>query len=163
MATYHTGVISGQEAEKLYSYPTLAAQGTTDTTLYLAGNGTWASAAGVYEHPTIDATIGTPTTSQAPEFGEDVTISSYAFDSLGHFASLNNWTLTLPDYTATSIDAGLMSAQDKISLASFADRLASLEGLLTEQLTMNIDSDTGITFTRSNNTTALTIDIAGYY
>ncbi|MBR1580539.1 MAG: hypothetical protein IJ668_08595 [Selenomonadaceae bacterium] len=163
MANYHTGVISGQEAVKLYSYPTLPAEGTTDTSLFLAGNGTFTVP---FVHPTVTAAAGQPTVDQAPGFGGYFTVSQVSRDSLGHVADISNWNITIPSAEATTVQAGLMSAADKIAVnnaSSYEARIASLEALLSESLSVSVNGDGGLVFSRSNGTNAITVDYAGYY
>lgn len=167
MATYHSGIITGQEAEKLYSYPSLAAAGTSDTTLYLAGNGTWATVAAAFEHPTVNASlVGASFDNVTLGFGDNVTISQPTFDSLGHIDGLADWILTVPDDVATTTEAGLMSATDKIAvdgISSLQAQVASLAGLLSETLTASLDENGNLIFTRSNGASPITIALAGYY
>ena len=167
MATYHSGIITGQEAEKLYSYPLLPAAGTSDTTLYLAGNGTWVTAADAFEHSTVDASlVGAAFDNVTLGFGEGVTVSQPTFDSLGHIDGLADWVLTVSDDVATTTEAGLMSASDKIavdSIASLEAQVASLAGLLSETLTGSLDANGNLVFTRSNGSSPISIALAGYY
>lgn len=167
MATYHSGIITGIEAEKLYSYPTLPAAGTSDTSLYLAGNGTWATVSDDFEHPTISAELVDVTYDNVTVgFGDAVTISQASFDSLGHIDGFTDWTLTMPDDIATTTEAGLMSAADKIALDNVTSLTAlvdSLAGLLSETLTGSLDADGNLLFTRSNGSTPIKIELAGFY
>ena len=163
MADYHSGIISGQEAVKLYSYPTLPAYNTSDTSLFLAGNGTFVEPV---VHPTITAASGYPTVDQAPAFGGYFTVSQISRDSLGHVSDISNWNITIPSAEATSLQAGLMSAADKIvvnNASSYEARIASLEALMSESLSVSVNATGGLVFSRSNGTDAITIDYAGYY
>lgn len=105
----HNGLIPSDEADKLYSYPTLPA----DSSKVLRGNGTWGDA---YSHPTRTAITGKPAANQTPAFGGTATISQYAFDTNGHIASATDRTIKMPNSTASSTAAGLMSAADKSKL-----------------------------------------------
>ena len=105
----HNGLIPSDEADKLYSYPTLPA----DSSKVLRGNGTWGDA---YSHPTRTAVTGKPTANQTPAFGGTATVSQYAFDTNGHISSATDRTIKIPNSTASSSAAGLMSAADKSKL-----------------------------------------------
>ena len=114
-ATLHSGIIPGDEAKKLYSYPTLP----SDSDKLLLGDGTWGD---VYHHPTMTAVTGYPTANVAPNFGDKFRFMQISRDSLGHVSGMASRWVTIPSYTATDSKVGLMSTADKVKL----DGIASL-------------------------------------
>ena len=112
MAKHH-GLIPSDEADKLYSYPTLP----NDSSKMLLGDGTWGVAA---VHSTITAGSGKPTANATPAFGGDVTISQYSYNSTGHITGTTDRTITIPNSAASTTAAGLMSKDDKIKLNGIA-------------------------------------------
>ena len=112
---------------------TLSADNTTDTLTLVAGDNvtlipddandkiTIAAVDTVYTHPTHTARIGEPTGAQTPGFGEKFNVSQVTSNSLGHIINMVTRTVTIPDATATTSDAGLMSTDDKIKLDNIED------------------------------------------
>ena len=73
--TFHSGIIPGAEAKKLYSYPTLSSSSDT----FLRGSGTWADADNI--------TVGTA--KQAVKLQTPVNLEGFEFDgtqSIGRYA-----------------------------------------------------------------------------
>lgn len=89
--------------------------------LYLRGDGTWAKPTDtVYSHPTYTARTGKPTANATPSFGGTFTVSQITSNTLGHVTGATDRTITIPNTTATTSTAGLMSASDKTKLDGIA-------------------------------------------
>ena len=108
----HDGIIPSDEADKLYSYPTLP----SDSDKLLLGDGTWGD---VYHHPTMTAVTGYPTANVAPNFGDKFRFMQISRDSLGHVSGMASRWVTIPSYTATDSKVGLMSTADKVKLNAY--------------------------------------------
>ena len=67
-------------------------------------------------HPTHTAYTGKPTADQTPGFGDTFTLSQVKTNDFGHVTEMNDRTVTIPNATATTSAAGLMSAADKTKL-----------------------------------------------
>lgn len=94
---------------------------SSESGLYLQADGTWSKPKDtIYTHPSYTALTGKPTANATPGFGEKVTISQITSDSLGHVTGVTDRTITIPNATATTGSAGLMSAADKIKLNNIA-------------------------------------------
>ena len=67
----------------------------------------------VYTHPTSGANVSKgDTTNQTPGFGSTFKVTSGTVDNLGHTTTFAEHTVKIPNATATSSAAGLMSADD---------------------------------------------------
>ena len=68
-------------------------------------------------HQTYTSFTGNPTADQTPGFGDTVTVSQISQNTSGQVSGTDR-TITIPNATATTTSAGLMSATDKINLNS---------------------------------------------
>lgn len=68
-------------------------------------------------HQTYTSFTGNPTADQTPGFGDTVTVSQISQNTSGQVSGTDR-TITIPDATATTTSAGLMSATDKLNLNS---------------------------------------------
>lgn len=112
---------------------TIAADSKTDTLTIAAGDNitltpdatndkiTIAATDTVYTHPSYTARTGVPTKNVAPAFGETFKVSQPVSDATGHITAINSRTITIPSSTATTSEAGLMSASDKTTLSAIRD------------------------------------------
>ena len=112
---------------------TIAAGNETDTLTIEAGNNitltpdainnkiTITAKDTVYTHPSYTARTGMPTANATPMFGGAVSITQPVSDGKGHITAMNTRTITIPDDTATTSTAGLMSASDKTKLNDITD------------------------------------------
>lgn len=73
---------------------------------------------------TFTPVTGKPTTNQTPAFGGTVTISQISQNSSGQMSATDR-TITIPNATATTIAAGLMSATDKSKLEGISAATAT--------------------------------------
>lgn len=80
------------------------------TTTFLRNDGTWAS-----PYRTYTSTTGKPTGDLTPGFGDSITISQINQSLTGQITATDR-TITIPNTTATTSIAGLMSAADKTKL-----------------------------------------------
>ena len=111
---------------------TIAADSTTDTLTLVAGSNvtitpdatndkiTIAATDTVYTHPSYTARTGVPTANQTPAFGGTFSVSQPVSDATGHITAVNSRTITIPNATATTSAAGLMSTSDKSKLDGIA-------------------------------------------
>lgn len=146
-ATLHAGIIPGDEAKKLYSYPTLPA----DSDKLLLGNGTWGD---VYAHPAYATLTGAPTANQTPAFGKTFTVNQVNRDATGHISAITNRTIKIPDSTASSTASGLMSAADKKAHDS-------LVSMFNGSWTTEIDASGCMVVKAANGVQIFRIDKAG--
>ena len=77
-----------------------------------------------YTHPSYTAITGVPTANQTPAFGEAFNISQPISDATGHITAINNRVITIPNSTATTSAAGLMSVADKTKLDGLSNPVA---------------------------------------
>lgn len=133
------GIAAGAEVnQKAFSNvtvgsTTIAADSKTDTLTIAAGNNitltpdatndkiTIAATDTVYTHPSYTARTGVPTKNTAPKFGGKFKVSQPVSDATGHITAINSRTITIPSSTATTSEAGLMSASDKTTLSAIKD------------------------------------------
>ena len=87
----------------------------TNDKITIAATGT------VYTHPSYTARTGVPTANAAPAFGGTFEVSQPVSDAIGHITAINSRTITIPNSTATTSTAGLMSALDKSKLDALAE------------------------------------------
>lgn len=115
----HDGLIQSDEAEKLYSYPTLS--GDSDTFLNGAGD---------FDHPHVEYYAGE---AQGVHYndgnwilyiGGSVAIPSFLIDPRGHIKDIRAFRIYSRCSNATPTADGLMSAADKALLDSIASYLA---------------------------------------
>ena len=108
----HDGIIPSDEADKLYSYPTLS--GDSDT--FLCGDGS-------FDHPhpsTIDAYTSSwyGRTNWTLRYDYAVPVPYFSIDTKGHITAVKQCNVYRLIPTASSTTDGLMSKQDKIYLDS---------------------------------------------
>lgn len=127
---------------------TIVADGKTDTLTIAAGDNitlipdatndkiTIAATDTVYTHPSYTARTGVPTKNVAPAFGEKFKVSQPVSDETGHITAINSRTITIPNSTATTSAAGLMSASDKTKLDTITDYVVE------QNITTGIGSNT---------------------
>ena len=84
---------------------------------FLNGAGKWETP---YTHPTYTSIDGKPDANATPGFGGTFTVTDIATNTLGHVTSGTSRTITIPNTTATTGAAGLMSATDKSKLDGIA-------------------------------------------
>lgn len=65
------------------------------------------------------------TTSQTPEFGETFKVLSGTVDTTGHLTAFDEHSVTIPNSTASSSTAGLMSSTDKSNLDTLVTNVGS--------------------------------------
>ncbi|MBQ9565561.1 MAG: hypothetical protein IJU98_08245 [Synergistaceae bacterium] len=78
-----------------------------------------ATGATKYTHPSYTARTGKPTANATPAFGGTFQVSQITTDATGHVTGVTDRTITIPNATATTSAAGLMSATDKSKLDKF--------------------------------------------
>ena len=133
-----SGIASGAEVNQnafsnvKVGSTTIAADSKTDTLTFVAGDNititpdaandkiTIDAVDTVYTHPSYTARTGVPTVNQTPAFGGTFSVSQPVSDTTGHITALNSRTITIPNSTATTSAAGLMSAADKTKLDGIA-------------------------------------------
>lgn len=136
------GIAAGAEVnQKAFSNitvgsTTIAADSKTDTLTIAAGDNitltpdatndkiTIAAKDTVYTHPSYTARTGVPTKNATPAFGGKFKVSQPVSDATGHITAINSRTITIPNSTATTSAAGLMSASDKTKLDTITDYVA---------------------------------------
>ena len=136
------GIAAGAEVnQKAFSNvtvgsTTITADSKTDTLTIAAGNNitltpdatndkiTIAAKDTVYTHPSYTARTGVPTKNATPAFGGKFKVSQPVSDATGHITAINSRTITIPNSTATTSAAGLMSASDKTKLGAITDYVA---------------------------------------
>lgn len=139
-----SGIASGAEVNQnafsnvTIGATTIAADSKTDTLTLDAGNNiiltpnatedkiTIAAIDTVYTHPSYTAKTGVPTKNQKPAFGGTFKVSQPVSDATGHITAINSRTITIPSSTATTSNAGLMSASDKTKLDAMGDYVVEL-------------------------------------
>ena len=113
----HMGLIESDEAEKLYSYPTLS--GDSDT--FLNGDGN-------FDHPHVE--YFPPNGAQSIQTnnaflpGQYCSFVKLSVDKYGHVIALGTRRVSHAHTDATATANGLMSAADKALLDSIASYLA---------------------------------------
>ena len=138
------GIAAGAEVnQKAFSNvtvgsTTITADSKTDTLTIAAGNNitltpdatndkiTIAAKDTVYTHPSYTARTGVPTKNATPAFGGKFKVSQPVSDATGHITAINSRTITIPNSTATTSAAGLMSASDKTTLSAIRDYVVEL-------------------------------------
>lgn len=76
--------------------------------------------ANAYTHPSYTARTGVPSQNQAPGFGGTFNVTQPVSDASGHITAMNSRTITIPNATATTSTAGLMSVADKVKMNAYA-------------------------------------------
>ena len=96
------------------------------TTQALTKAGTWATFNN-YSHPAGSAPskTGVPTANATPGFGGTFKVNQITTDATSHVSAVTERTITIPNATATTSAAGLMSAADKKKLDGIAAGTAS--------------------------------------
>lgn len=112
------------------------------TTKALTQKGTWETFNN-YSHPAGSAAskTGVPTGNVSPAFGGTFKVNQISTDSTSHVSAITERTITIPNSTATTTDAGLMSAADKTKLdnAEVSETLSSVKVLYyTKSITSNM-------------------------
>lgn len=94
----------------------IAFDGST-TTQALTKAGTWATFNN-YSHPAGSAPskTGVPTANATPGFGGTFKVNQITTDATSHVSAVTERTITIPNTTASTSEAGLMSAADKKKL-----------------------------------------------
>lgn len=82
----------------------------SSTSTFLRNDGSWAS-----PYRTYTSTTGKPTGNLTPGFGDSITISQISQSTTGQITATDR-SITIPNATATTSAAGLMSALDKTKL-----------------------------------------------
>ena len=105
---------------------TIAADTKTDTLAIEAGSNIIITPDATNDKITIaaksyTARTGVPTEDAAPAFGGTFKVSQPVSNSTGHITAINTRTITIPNSTATTSTAGLMSASDKTKLDDMED------------------------------------------
>ena len=95
---------------------------------FLNGAGKWETP---YTHPTYTSIDGKPDADATPGFGDTFTVTDIATNTLGHVTSGTSRTITIPNTTATTNAAGLMSATDKSKLDDIAEGATANKGTVT--------------------------------
>lgn len=108
----------------------------------LTQKGTWETFNN-YSHPAGSAAskTGVPTGNVSPAFGGTFKVNQISTDSTSHVSAITERTITIPNSTATTTDAGLMSATDKVKLdnAEISETLSSVKVLYyTKSITSNM-------------------------
>lgn len=118
------------------------------TTQALTKAGTWATFNN-YSHPAGSAAskTGVPTADATPGFGGTFKVNQITTDSTSHVSAVTERTITIPNATATTSAAGLMSAADKTKLDNAEDNTSyssstNCYGLLLTELTVSTNVDT---------------------
>lgn len=118
------------------------------TTQALTKAGTWATFNN-YSHPAGSAAskTGVPTADATPGFGGTFKVNQITTDSTSHVSAVTERTITIPNTTATTSAAGLMSAADKTKLDNAEDNTSyssstNCYGLLLTELTVSTNVDT---------------------
>lgn len=111
-------------------------------------------AAGAQVNPTINAVTGKPTANQTPGFGSTFTISQISQTTTGQISATDR-TVKIPNTTATTSAAGLMSAADKVRLDGIRDEEIVVKTIST--------SDTSVTLRLSGATDDMVNHLYSYY
>ena len=129
---YHKGtrITTGANKELLNGVCLLTYDGTN---WHLTGDN--------YLYPTFTQTTGKPTANQTPGFGSTFTISQISQSTTGQISATDR-TVTIPNATATTSAAGLMSAGDK----------TKLEGISGSTLNLVAGNNVSISPDTTNNT-----------
>lgn len=92
----------------------------TDANGHLSVNVPWTDNNDVYTHPSGSApsSTGTPTSDQTPTFGGTFQVNQISTDATSHVSAITTRNITIPNATATTTSAGLMSSSDKSKLNS---------------------------------------------
>lgn len=128
---------------------TISADSKTDTLTLVAGSNITltpdatndkitiaATSTSGYTHPSYTARTGVPSSNQTPAFGGTFNISQPVSDSQGHITAINSRTVTIPNTTATTSAAGLMSKDDKFALENLKTNVGDEK--VTDQITKAI-------------------------
>lgn len=125
-------------------------------------------------HPTFTAVTGKPTGNQTPGFGSSFTISQISQATSGQISAVDK-TVTIPNATATTSAAGLMSSSDKTKLNGIASgaevnqnafsnvivgEVTVAAGAKTDTLNLVAGSDK-VAITADASTNTITIDASG--
>ena len=94
-----------------------------------------------YVHPSYTPQIGKPTKNQSPSFGETFDVTQFESDATGHITSTVDYTVTIPNTTATDSAAGLMSAEDKQSLDDLVEEASAGDDFPIGSFTRILDKD----------------------
>ena len=117
-------VTDSSDASKV-ARTSIAFDGST-TTQALTKAGTWETFNN-YSHPAGSAPskTGVPTANATPGFGGTFKVNQITTDATSHVSAVTERTITIPNATATTSAAGLMSAADKKKLDGIAAGTAS--------------------------------------
>lgn len=91
--------------------------------------------AGAQVNRTYTATTGKPTANQTPSFGDTVTVSQVTQDATGQI-SVTDRTIEIPNSTASTSAAGLMSAADKTALDTAVTNIGTMSEMGTTATTL---------------------------
>lgn len=91
--------------------------------------------AGAQVNRTYTATTGKPTANQTPAFGDTATISQVTQDTTGQI-SVTDRTIKIPNSTASTSAAGLMSAADKTALDTAVSNIGTMSDMDTTATTL---------------------------
>lgn len=143
---------------------TISADSKTDALTMIAGDNVTISADAdndkitisavdtIYTHPTYTARTGDPSGVQTPGFGEQFNLSQVISDTQGHVTNMNTYTVTIPNSTATTSVAGLMSSSDKTKLNGIEDNANNYSlPVATSSSLGGVKSGTDITVDTSGN------------
>ena len=113
-------VVTDSSDSSKVSRASLSFDGST-TTQALTKAGTWATFNN-YSHPAGSAPskTGVPTANATPGFGGTFKVNQITTDATSHVSAVTERTITIPNATATTSVAGLMSAADKKKLDGIA-------------------------------------------
>lgn len=92
-------------------------------------------------HQTYSSVTGKPTANQTPGFGSTFTISQISQSTSGQITATDR-TVKIPNATATTSAAGLMSAADKTTLNSLSTKLSDINSAGTATITAGQTSTT---------------------
>lgn len=172
-----SGIASGAEVNQnafsniTVGSTTIAADAKTDTLTLVAGDNitltpdatndkiTIAATDTKYTHPSYTARTGVPTANATPAFGGTFNVSQPVSDATGHITAINSRTITIPNSTATTSAAGLMSAADKTTLDALdsyvGDKKVSvaIDEAFDKAITGMSVSGKVITYTKGDGTT----------
>lgn len=93
-----------------------------------------------YSHPTYTARTGVPTDNATPGFGGTFKVTQPVSDGSGHITGMNERTITIPNATATTSAAGLMSAAQVTSLAAKMDKKIPDDSVANSYYVLGVDN-----------------------
>ena len=95
-------------------------------------------------HDNSGATAGAygDTSNKQPGFGSTFKVPSFTVDAKGHLTAASEHTVKIPEATATTAKPGLMSAGDKVQIATNRNDIAAINGSIVDVFDMIAGEET---------------------